>query len=265
MRVDLRNGGLVIGTLDDSKDVNRDAVLSLVYAEGQRPDVDAIVRLQARQANAAVFTISHCPAASEGWVELLAQGLTFDCTGLAPARAAAKPATGTLFGLDAEPLGDSVALAPGPHLVQGGGLLPVLRVLAKIGLALTELQGLVAVSWNPAASWMSPDYFRKVISGWLDGGAFPALGLTTLREDNFGAVLSQGLGLLIGQEVRFEPGTGLDKAQMARIAVRLIHELTERGPIEESTELAGPNGERLLVAPIRNGTQLRVMVHSYQA
>jgi hypothetical protein len=153
-----------------------------------------------------------------------------------------------------------VALLPGPHLIEGRGLLPVVRVLAGLGAVLAGLPGVQAVCWNPAGSWMAPDYFRKVVFDWLGGGAFPALGLTTLKAESNGAMISQGLELLIGQELRFEPDHELRPAQIARIAVRMIHELIERGPLVETGEFAGPDGEPLLAVPVREGSQLRVMV-----
>lgn len=206
------------------------------------------------------FSISHQPAAGKGWVELLARGMTFDCRGLAPGSGAPYPDSGTLLGLDTMPPGETLALMPGPHLAEGRGLLPVVRVLAGLGARLAELAGVQAVCWNPAGSWMGPDYFRKVMFDWLGGGAFPALGLTTLRRERNGAMVSQGLELLIGQELRFEPDAELAPAQIARIAVRMIHELVERGPLAEAGEFEGPGGEPLLAVPVREGSQLRVMV-----
>jgi hypothetical protein len=196
----------------------------------------------------------------EGWIELLAQGMTFDCRGLAPGPGAVLPEAGTLLGLGAVPPGEALALLPGPHLAEGRGLLPVVRVLAGLGAALTRLPDVAAVCWNPAGSWMTPDYFRKVVSNWLGGGAFPALGLTTLKRERDGAMVSQGLALLIDQELRFEPDVELAPAQVARIAVRMIHDLSERGPLAEAYEFAGPDGEPLLAVPVREGSQLRVML-----
>ncbi len=252
--------GKVIVKTDDSKGIVQDAVLSLIFAEGQRPDAQAVAALQQPGGEGLGFAISHCPPPEAGWVELLARGMTFDCRGLAPGAGASIPPSGTLLGLDQAPAGQALALMPGPHLAEGRGLLPVVRVLAGLGAALAELPGVRAVCWNPAGSWMAPDYFRKVVFDWLGGGAFPALGLTTLHRELNGAMVSHGLELLIGQELRFEPDAELSPAQVARIAVRMIHELIERGPLAEAAEFDGPQGEPLLAVPVRDGTQLRVMV-----
>jgi hypothetical protein len=253
-------GGTAIVMIDDSASMVRDAVLSLIFAKGQRPAVDAISALQQQGGTKLPFAISHQPGPGEGWLELLARGMTFDCRGLAPGLSAPYPDAGTLLGLDRTPPGEALALMPGPHLAEARGLLPVIRVLTGLGAELAGMPGVLAVCWNPAGSWMAPDYFRKAMFGWLGGGAFPALGLTSLRRERNGAMVSQGLGLLIGQELRFEPDPGLAPAQIARIAVRLIHDLVEGGPVAEAGEFAGPDGEALLAVPVREGSQIRVMV-----
>ena len=90
-------GKLGIGAQEGSSEEDYNAVLSLVFAKGRRPDTSA---LQALAGSAHVehggpaFSISHMADASQGWVEVLAEGLTFDCAGLAPAEPAPKPKGG---------------------------------------------------------------------------------------------------------------------------------------------------------------------------
>lgn len=188
-------------------------------------------------------------------------GLTFDCHGLAPAPAEPVRAAGSaLFGLGSAPQGEVVSIGPGPHLADAPGLLPVVRMLAALGTALARLPGLLAFGWEPAQSWIEPAYFIRVVGDWLAGGAFPALGLTGLKRESSGAMVSHGLAFLIGQELRLEPDPGSAPAELAIIAVRLIHELVEHGPVRDAQEFAGPGGEVLLAVPVRNGAQLRVKV-----
>jgi hypothetical protein len=106
---------------------------------------------------------------------------------------------------------------------------------------------------------MEPDYFIRMIHGWLAGGAFPALGLASLERDSTGVLSSHGLDYLIGQELRLEPGKNLSPAAATRIAVRLIHQMTEGGAIMSPADLTGPDGEALLAVPVHDGRQLRVM------
>ena len=237
-----------------------DAILSLVFGGEARPDADVVNSAGLDKGATGRFSVSHRPDPSEGWLELLSSGLTFDCLGIAPGSPAAVPPPGAMLGLDAIPDGESVALRPGPHIAAGRGLLPVVRVLAAVGMRLAALPGVRAVCWQPAGSWMEPGYYRRVVGDWLDGGAFPALGLTSLRRESNGAMVSLGLGLLIGQELRFEPDRTLSAGAVARISVRLIHELISNGPLTVPKEFTGADGEQLLAVPVRGGEQLRVMV-----
>jgi hypothetical protein len=170
------------------------------------------------------------------------------------------PPDGALLGLDQRPAGEAIALRLGPHLAQGGALLPVMRVLAGLGARLSTLPGVAAVCWGPARSWMAPAYFQKIVADWLAGGPFPALGLTTLHRLEDGAMVSHGLEHFIAQELRFEPGHGLEPASIARIAVRLINELVANGPLRDAIEWIGPGRERLLAAPRADGAMICVTV-----
>jgi len=206
------------------------------------------------------FACSHLPNPSEGWIELLASGLTFDCHGLPPAAPLVLPTHAALMGLEAQPKGEGIALGPGPHLAEAVGMLPVIKQLAGIGAALAALPGATAVAWNPARCWMPASYFRKVIGNWLAGGPFPALGLTSLQRESDGSMQSVGLALFTGQELVFAPDRALGPADIARVAVRLIHALIEVEPLTAPHEFTGPDGEPIDVVPIRDGRQLRVSV-----
>lgn len=236
------------------------AVLSLVFAPGQRPTLDHLADLALRDSAVQRFAISHIPSETAAWAELLAAGLTFDCRGLEPGDPAQHPGRGALLGLHDIPPGEAISLEPAPHLAEAPGMLPIVKVLAGVGAELAQLPGLTGAYWQPAKCWMAPKYFRGVVAEWLGGGAFPALGLTSLQRESDGAMVSAGLGFLIGQELRFEADRRLVPAAVARIAMRLIHELIETGPLGSTAELLGPEGERLLVEPIRAGQQLRVKV-----
>lgn len=240
--------------------------LCLVFASGTRPDLAALEALSAPPSGAAdpshaatAFSMSH--RSPDGvWAELLLHGLTFDCTGLAPGDGDAQPPGGPPVGLRSMPAGEIVSLAPAPHLAGGAGLIPVLQVIAELGAKLAELSGVLAVTWTPAGSWVAPDLFRRAIALWLDGGAFPGLILTALEQESNGAMVSRGLQLLTGQELRFEPDKRLPAAALARLAVRLIHELVQIGPLQRERDFKGPAGEHLLAVPVRDGTELRILI-----
>ena len=91
---------------------------------------------------------------------------------------------------------------------------------------------------------MTPDYFRRTVGAWLDGGAFPALGLTALSRSPQGAMRSVGLNFFLGHELELAPLAGESAADTARMAVRLIHDLVENGTYTPGDH-RGPQGEIL--------------------
>ncbi len=234
--------------------------MSLVFEEGQRPDADALYALSRQDSEGTGFSVSHVAPAADGWAELLAMGLTFDCAGLVPAAAGPKPPAGTLLGLMEEPAGEVVTLAPGPHIEDAPGMLPIVQVLAGVAARLCSLPGVKAVVWQPAQCWMPSAYFAKVVGKWLAGGAFPALGLTTLERGSDGSIYTRGLSLMTGQELSFAPDAKLGAADVARIAVRLIHALIEVDPLEEPHQFTGPDGEVIDVTPQSGNYSLRVTI-----
>lgn len=237
----------------------QDAIVSLVFERGQRPGIDALYDLAGQPAEHTTFSVSHV-ASDGGWAELLAMGLTFDCFGLEPGSSASTPPQGILLGLHSAPEGEVLALKPAPHLADTPGMLPIVRVLAGLTVRLAELPGVQAVVWHPAHAWMLTSYFRKVVSNWLNGGAFPALGLTTLERDGDGSIYTRGLALMTGQELRFAPDPKMDAADVARVAVRLVHALIEVDPLESPHQFAGPDGTTVDVVPLPGGQTLRVTI-----
>lgn len=239
-------------------------VLSLIFAAGARPDSAALIAAGGDTANGGLpFAVTHDAGAAEGWAEVLASGLTFDCRGLAPANPEPMPLHGARVGLDQLPDGEAIALVPGPHLSDGAAMLPALRGLIGIGARLAAMPGVRAVCWSPAQTWIDPAFFTRVVDAWLDGGPFPALGLTMLVAQPNGALLSQGLGFLIGQELRMEPDRAVAQDAMAQLAIRLIDRLVEEGPLPEAREFAIDDHARLLAVPVDDGKELRVMRRAY--
>lgn len=240
-----------------------EGVLSLLYAAGERPTADDVARLLDKPADPAVQVarISHRPDVSEGWVEILASGLTFDMSGLVPASALPPAPSAHLFGLSAEvqvPALEAVTLAPGEHTAPGAAMLPVVRVMCGLGARLASLGSVKAICWGPAQSCMEPGYFKRIVAGWLGGGAFPALGLTALVRTSDGALESVGLTFFTGQEVRVNALRGEPAAATAKLAVRMIDLLVRQGRVRESHAFPGPDGEQLLVEPSSGGEIVQV-------
>lgn len=255
-------GEIVLDPAESSATVASKALLSLVFEKHRRPDADAIAELAGHRDEVMAFSISHRPPGEEGWLELLVRGMTFDCHGLVPADAIDLPDGGSLLGLADYPHGAAIAILPGPHLEPGRAMMPVIRNLAGLGQILSRLPGLLAVRWLPAKSWMTPDYYNRLVKDWLLGGAFPALGLTALERQEDGSMVSRGLEFLIGQELRLDPKPGMSAMQMARIAVRMVHMLIDQGRMEAPATLTGPDGEILIATPVRNRTRLHIAMQS---
>lgn len=242
------------------QDIERDGVMSsasVLFPAGARPGKAAVRELAARDGQ---FAISLDPGdAASGpdgeqrgeWLELVINGLTFDLTGLAPGPAAPPPPPPArhLFGLPADfsvENGEALALVPGPHLAGGGRMMPVLRAHALLASRLAALPGASAIAWHSAGTLNSPEYFRSSVTRWAEGGAFPGLGLAALVQTEDG-VASEGLELFTGQELRISADE--DRADAARIALRLMHWLVENGPLDHGETLTGPSGEHLRLEP----------------
>ena len=245
---------------------NDRCAVSLVFAAGTRPRASAIGALAASSDK---FAVSHDPhkvnEVEEGWVELIANGLTFDLTGLNPEPAQARPECAHLFGLTANAdlsAGEPITIMPGPHLASARTMFPVLRTLAWLGALLAELPQVRAVVWHPARSWSDPHYFRASVLRWIEGGAFPGLGLTAIAPTADGGLTSEGLAIFTGQELVLAPELARDRAEGAKIALRLINWLAESGGVTESTSVMGPSGETLNLVPDREKQNVKVTASS---
>ena len=166
-------------------------VAALLFDRALRP---AITDVEAQARATGAFAVTHRDA-DAGQAELLCDGLTFDCHGLAPGEALGMTTGLQQVALPADFAVNDLALVtlrPGPALTGAGQLLPVVRMLAGLVLALDGLPGLRAVAWLPARLAMSPAWFAEAIGAWLKGGPFPALALTALARSERGFA-SQGL------------------------------------------------------------------------
>lgn len=233
----------------------------LLFARGHRPLVSALHQLSLEKGQFAVTLDGAEPGGAGNWAELLANGLTFDLAGLAPGPAAEGVGSGQLFGLTGEfdPADcEAVSLSPGPHLVSGGPMVPVLRCLAWLAAEMAGLEHLRAIAWRPAHSICEPTYFQEVVTRWIGGGAFPGLGLTTLVPLANGSLRSEGLALFTGQELFLEADTAMDQATAGKVALRLLHWLVENGRVTETMSLTGPSGETLLLEPLPEQGFVRV-------
>ena len=255
--------GLTISGASNSSSERRAAV-SLLFSRGKRPDARDIDRLAEGNGG---FSISFAPEQSSsddpeagGWLELLASGLTFDLSGLAPGAAAESPPYRRSLAIDEDSLHtfEALTLAPGPHLSGGARMLPIIRALAVLGASLARLEGVRAIAWHTSRCWSEPALYRDGVLRWVEGGVFPALTLTSLVMSPDGGMQSEGLALFTGQEIRLEPEIVDDSAEAAKLAVRLLDHLIERGKVDARDTIVGPNGSPLRLDPSPNGRFVRV-------
>ena len=237
------------------------ARISLLFETGRRPGIDDLRALLAGDGSGLTISHVHSRTDAQKGVELLAQGLAFDLTGLAPAAADTMPPCLHRFDLPDDCDGadlEAITLQPGHHLSGGTTMKPVVQTMMGVAAALCTFDNLVAVAWHPACSWLSPAYFSSMTRNWLEGGIFPARGLVGLELSADGGLQSEGAAFFTGQEVRVEPELVENTASATKIAVRLIDHLVENGPLEAVEQMVGPDGRMLKVMPSSNQRFVRI-------
>ena len=246
---DHRPGLLPIAAADLSR--APETGLALLFPAEARPSAAAVVAAIAEPGGPVPIVPGHAPSPPTGTLELVAQGLAFDLTGLAEAPPLPPPPVRHRVGLDDVSLDGlaTVLVRPGLHLQAAANLLPVVRVQAAIAARLASLPGARAACWLPAATAIAPASFASTVASWLAGGPFPALAFTALVADPDGALHSQGLSFFTGQELHIAPHPGRSARDSARIAIRLIDELAGADPLRTMTRFTGPAGEPLVATP----------------
>lgn len=236
--------------------------LALLYAPGDRPTSRAIDELVGNAGmHTAAASISHRAPDGDGWLELVAGGLTFDLRGLAPAAPVQVPAVSHAYGFGEDAPDpatcESVDLVASEHIAAGGAQPAVVRRMVGLAADLALQTGALGLAWRPAQTLMEPRYFARIVLAWLGGGGFPALGLTAIDPAADGSVLTAGLGWFIGSEMQLEGRAGESRAQTFKLAVRLVDLLVRTGGLDAPLEIPA-DGETLVAEPSRVGG--RVMV-----
>ncbi|MBB4612608.1 hypothetical protein [Novosphingobium taihuense] len=204
------------------------------------------------------YFVSHAPEATEGWAEVLSNGLTFDLRGLREGQAISAPDIASAVGLALPGPAQSrwLTVAPGPHLAGAEHLLPVIRVVSTLLMELAKVGPAKGIAWLPARLIIKTELFERAVRPWLEGGAFPAPAFVAMHRETDGSLRTEGLNFLIGQEFLLRPGASGDLKQLPFVALRLVDWLIANGPVMESARavLAGTGavsleaqgGERIL-------------------
>ena len=239
----------------DTSPAPEEALLALLLEPGSRPSLAAVRGLADDHGG---FMLSHVPAGEPGWLEALVTGLTYEVHGLAPGPGEPARPVAHRYGLPAgwwDPRLEAVTLRPGPHLVAGAAMLPVVRGCLALGAALATLPGVAGAVWLPARAAMGANYFAQVAGDWLGGGAFPVPGLVALGDASDGGVETHGLAFFVGRELQVAPWPGASGAAVAKLVVRAVHALTEG--TTAPARLTGPDGEALSLAVEGDALKLR--------
>ena len=219
--------------------VRQAPVAGLLFEPGLRPSLGDLEELADRGGRFAVTQ----ETATAGLAELACDGLLFDCLGLAPGAERRIGAVQQTIGLPTGFAGGDgalVTLAPAAELAGVARLLPTVRIMAWLIMALADLPGVVGIVWLPAGLAMSASWFADAVGPWLAGGPFPALGLVAMDRAE-GMLTSRGLGYFTGQEFTLHAADGeLRKADM-QLAIRLIDWLVAHGRIDDAQAIELPD------------------------
>lgn len=196
------------------------------------------------------------------WLELHREGMTFDCSGLAPGPAEVLPAVSDWLGIPVEDRAERlrcVGLALGPHLRAGQASPPILRGLfalaSQIAAGLDQCRG---VCWAASGTVIGRNGFVELVCRWQSGGNFPAQLVTSLKAGLAGGIETRGLSYFTGQELRIEPASFNEEGQGSLLALRLASQLIYRGTLDAPEQAIAPDGTPLRLEPSANGRFVRV-------
>lgn len=245
----------------DSSDQSPDCapLAAILYDSGSCPGIEDLATAAGQGGG---FAITHCAPPEDGWAEVLRDGLTFDVRGLAGGPALPSCKVDHRLGLQlSELVGlSAITVSPGPHLAGAEHLLPVIRVVSALLIALSRIGGARAICWNPAKCAVSPALFERAVTPWLEGGPFPALALTALSPQSDGSLASEGLKFLTGQEFLLSDAQGRGREYLSRVAVRLVDWLVAHGPVTGNKE-AVLAGTGVVVVEAETGDRIVARCH----
>lgn len=246
------------------KDHTQACVVSLLFTPNRLPHPSEVVALAERDGG---FSISQdlrsgdVPEAAGATLELLSAGVTCDLFWPDAESVITIPDCTDAFDLPPDFNGRGTAplhLFAGHHIAGNEAMMPIAQQLAELAARLCGLAGVEAILWHPAGTWIGPDYFRSIAENWSNGGVFPSRGLVRLEMVADGAIQSRGIAFFTGQELRIERELLDDPTIADKIAFRLIDQLIGAGMLEETRELAGPDGRPLRMTPSSNGRLVRI-------
>jgi hypothetical protein len=253
----------------DSGRVDRTGGLLLLFERSGRPNAADVRAAVERLAG---HSISHDPSAAlhdvalpqpdTSWLELLCNGMTYDLTNLAPGKSANIPDIRSSIDLPDdlfETTQDAISLLAGLHLSGGINSIPVVRMMLELAASLASvLPRIRAVCWSPAAVVIRPEVFGQSVESWVKGGPYPAQVLTGFKKTSDGGLQIEGLAFFTGQEIRIEPDSIGDVPTATQLAGRLVQQLVQHGPLNQTEEVIAPDGSQMRLEPSGNKKFVRV-------
>lgn len=162
-----------------------------------------------------------------------------------------------------------LSLSLSQHLAGGERLAPIAQSFLAFGARLAKTLSADAVVWNPAQLVVDPTFFIETVESYADGGAFPVLAAVDFDYQNDEMLLqTSGLSWFSGQEIALQ-GKGMRGVELARRAVRLIHDIAVNGPVaahqyvadldsDFQIELSPPiNEDGVLMCQVRSKTDAK--------
>jgi hypothetical protein len=132
---------------------------------------------------------------------------------------------------------------------------PIAATLLELGAHLCKYICPAAVAWKPGSIVTDPGYFCDAVWDYAGGGVFPALAVIGFVFSSDGELVrTSGLSWFSGQELELK-GEGLDRADLARRAVRLIHDVAVNGPIAKEETISDISSDlRVILLPSEDGS-----------
>jgi hypothetical protein len=164
--------------------------------------------------------------------------------------------------LDDSSIGSVLNIGLGDHVAGGERVPAIIEGLLGVAQRLGSSLGAIGTIWHPADILSGFPYFSEAVTGYLGGGAFPALALVNFKSGDDGRIITHGLALLADQELEV-CAADMGQSEIMRRVVRVVHDIATNGPVRSPVELAGIElGEIVKLEPLPESGLLKMNAYS---